>query len=655
MTVKNERRKRWFYDGYVLWKGGKTEIFDLRLINLKYKILKIMEEKEMKKLISLFLALITILTISTPMTISAEEALTGTALLEDLGLSPLARGGVQTVASATRDAAGCLVVKAGSEATANTEINLYLSANLPDEVKGLSSYTIEAKVMPIEKGRNEQMGISLNTDNTTAITNMFGHAILAYNAGAATGQVLCRRIVGLYGSSTLGTGTLEAMSAAWNSENVLSMRYDGSTKGLTYSVNGVDLTSETVSKEFSLSSFNIVIPANATIGISYMRVYDGSGKLVYDNTFIEDIDPNLPTSVGMKALSRGGVQTVAYAKRDDAGRLIVKAGPETATEQINLYLSANLPNEVKGLSNYTVEAKIAPVAIGRNAQMGISLNTDNETVVTNMFGHAILAYNAGAVTGQVLCRRITGGVAGGLAFGSGNLANMSAAWNSENVFSMSYNGSTKGLTYGINGVDLVTETVSGEFSLSSFSIVIPASAVIAISYMKVYDGDGNLVYNNTFSDDASNDIFAPDNPTDAIAFRGIQKKLGTDDDFAIRFVAAVNGLDYENIGFDVTVSYGNGLTKTVSKEITSVYESITATTEEGASIEYTAAELNGEYLAVYTISEIPAVTDGKDVVSISVSVFYTPENGEKTSVGDIYEFVFKNGGFASSSTVSAGN
>ena len=90
MTVKNERRKRWFYDGYVLWKGGKTEIFDLRLINLKYKILKIMEEKEMKKLISLFLALITILTISTPVTISAEEALTGTALLEDLGLSPLA-------------------------------------------------------------------------------------------------------------------------------------------------------------------------------------------------------------------------------------------------------------------------------------------------------------------------------------------------------------------------------------------------------------------------------------------------------------------------------------------------------------------------------------------------------------------------------------
>lgn len=248
----------------------------------------------MKKLIALFLALITVLMFGAPVVISADE-LTGDALLASLGLTANGyNGGVTSAVSVTRDAAGRLVVKAGPE-TATEQINLYLSADLPNDVKGLSSYTVEAKIMPIEIGRNAQNGISLNSDNRTVVTNLYGQSILVYNAGADVGQVLCRRITGgVYGSSSLGMGNLASMSAAWYTENVLAMTYDGVAKKLAYKVNGVQLVEETVTAEqFSLSSFNIVIPANMTLAISYMRVYDGNGTLVLNKEF-NNVAENAP-------------------------------------------------------------------------------------------------------------------------------------------------------------------------------------------------------------------------------------------------------------------------------------------------------------------------------------------------------------------------
>lgn len=103
--------------------------------------------------------------------------------------------------------------------------------------------------------------------------------------------------------------------------------------------------------------------------------------------------------------------------------------------------------------------------------------------------------------------------------------------------------------------------------------------------------------------------------------------------FDLRLVAVVDGLAYQNIGFDVEIRFDiNGkavqsVTNAGEAPITEVYGMLTGSDENDTRKTYTAAELGGAYIFALNITGIPDVNG----LYFTVTTYHTDPDGQKTA------------------------
>lgn len=134
-----------------------------------------------------------------------------------------------------------------------------------------------------------------------------------------------------------------------------------------------------------------------------------------------------------------------------------------------------------------------------------------------------------------------------------------------------------------------------------------------------------------------------------LAFKGVQLSTPADNKVNIRFIVAVDDLDYAKAGLSVTAKEGEGAVKSASFDVKTVYTSITAATDEGIAA-YSAADLGGKYLMAVTLTGVPA-----NVGTLTFTVKATAEqtSGDKID-GTQYQIVMKNGAVASEDITKIG-
>ncbi len=126
-------------------------------------------------------------------------------------------------------------------------------------------------------------------------------------------------------------------------------------------------------------------------------------------------------------------------------------------------------------------------------------------------------------------------------------------------------------------------------------------------------------------------------------FAGVQESAVDNGAFNVRFISAIDALQYDGVGFDITASYTEGgvaKTKTVKKTYTAAYTKITANTGAGI-VEYAAEDLGGQYLYALAVKGVPA--EGKVVFLVKT---FSVEGSAET-VQSIYEVTYNNGAFVS--------
>ena len=100
--------------------------------------------------------------------------------------------------------------------------------------------------------------------------------------------------------------------------------------------------------------------------------------------------------------------------------------------------------------------------------------------------------------------------------------------------------------------------------------------------------------------------------------------LDANNQYAVRFIATVNSLDYAKAGFEIVATPANGDALQFEDSTNTVYNSIIASDELGIKAEYTAQELGGKYLIAIGIKEIP---DGLGNVTFTVKPFCENSTG----------------------------
>ncbi len=113
----------------------------------------------------------------------------------------------------------------------------------------------------------------------------------------------------------------------------------------------------------------------------------------------------------------------------------------------------------------------------------------------------------------------------------------------------------------------------------------------------------------------------------APVFAGTQTRAG-ESRYDVRFCAALDTLEYENVGYVITASYGEGQTKRWEVNCRSVYTALTAL-ENGSEVQITAEECGGTYLYALSVTGVPA-----DAGAVTFAVTpYGVQSGE-TIVGN---------------------
>ncbi|MBQ8345289.1 MAG: hypothetical protein IJY42_03375, partial [Clostridia bacterium] len=92
-----------------------------------------------------------------------------------------------------------------------------------------------------------------------------------------------------------------------------------------------------------------------------------------------------------------------------------------------------------------------------------------------------------------------------------------------------------------------------------------------------------------------------------LTFIGAQStgKLDANNEYAVRFVAGVNSLDYSKVGFTIVATPANGDTLKFETSSAIVYSSITASDTLGLTETYSATKLGCSYLSALSVKEIP--------------------------------------------------
>lgn len=128
--------------------------------------------------------------------------------------------------------------------------------------------------------------------------------------------------------------------------------------------------------------------------------------------------------------------------------------------------------------------------------------------------------------------------------------------------------------------------------------------------------------------------------TFSVMYKAVQESAVSDNQFNVRFIATVDALGYEKVGFEIVAYYSEGgtqQTKTYNVNCTHVYNKLIGNTATGIS-EYTADELGGKFLMALSIKNIPA-----NIGSIVFEVTPYYESGAVSYYGTTYVVTYENG------------
>ena len=141
--------------------------------------------------------------------------------------------------------------------------------------------------------------------------------------------------------------------------------------------------------------------------------------------------------------------------------------------------------------------------------------------------------------------------------------------------------------------------------------------------------------------------------TDMPVLRAVQNTSVLNGKQGVRFLAVVNSLDYESIGFEWNIKYTKAgeteatLDANGTETATTVYRSITAEDMSGNIYAVSATDLNGTYIYALSFKNVP--TDG--TVVFTVTPIAASDNAPALT-GTGYTVTFENGAFVSSEAVS---
>ena len=167
-----------------------------------------------------------------------------------------------------------------------------------------------------------------------------------------------------------------------------------------------------------------------------------------------------------------------------------------------------------------------------------------------------------------------------------------------------------------------------------------------------------LVDINLKSINVHNDV-APENaePIETL-YRGVQESAVSDGMQAVRFVGAVDSLEYSSVGFDISCEYSaveyadandtvgtvvNGAKEKKEFSVTEVYRVLTAYGEHGIEESIEAKELGGKYAFAVTIYDIPAT----GTVTFTVNAYSYSQDGVKTPDANSFVITYTNGAYVS--------
>ena len=115
-----------------------------------------------------------------------------------------------------------------------------------------------------------------------------------------------------------------------------------------------------------------------------------------------------------------------------------------------------------------------------------------------------------------------------------------------------------------------------------------------------------------------------------ITFRGFQRSLPVDGEetFSLRLVSTVDTANYDQAGYDITVSYvsKDGKTEESNSDrvvLNTLYKTIYGTADDGNSIAYRSSYYNADYIGQLVVTDLP--TDG--TVTIEVKAFAVSKDG----------------------------
>ena len=208
------------------------------------------------------------------------------------------------------------------------------------------------------------------------------------------------------------------------------------------------------------------------------------------------------------------------------------------------------------------------------------------------------------------------------------------------------NGTTRCASGGILGWARAENTVK---NCVNYGTVTPAeSTSVAGAIVGSDESNGTLILTNNV--DKSADVTA--DPSLVVGTHGVQESEATDGAFNVRFLATVNTLELDSVGFEIVAYYndndGNAQTKTYNVSCTKVYDKIIGKAETGLTVEETAENLGGEYIYALSILGVPAVAENGNVTFVYRAV---AKDGDTTVYGGTVACSYRNGEFLYCSNV----
>lgn len=161
----------------------------------------------------------------------------------------------------------------------------------------------------------------------------------------------------------------------------------------------------------------------------------------------------------------------------------------------------------------------------------------------------------------------------------------------------------------------------------------PEDCTLSMDNIRMYSGNKPLT-------DAELGIIS-----NGTSFAGVQFSNVSSETYGMRMVGTIDSLNYNAIGIDMALSYTENSmekTKTATKQISTVYDSILATAD-GKMSAYTAEAFGGKYLWAVTLDGIPT-TAGEITVDVDC---WSMKDGVKT-VQSRVRLVVANGSLVSS-------